>query len=920
MTHFLPPEAQPPHTSPSLPSCRRCLRSRRLRSSSRTCLRCALCCVVLCLLFIAAMGAGQAVNLRVAAGTAAAGLPLVVEELIAGGRGYALVSPGAPAGGVQRWRIRVTWEGLYRLGCDQLAVLLGAAAPDLPALQLARSIGGTEPAAQVALREVDADGDRRCDPTDGDAVEFWGEAGRGRYDEGAYYWLSVGAAAGLRMVQRPSASSGLPDPPVWRTQRFEQNRYYRSSVGGQDPGGVSQDHWFWTFLAFGSSTFGSVQEFPFTVGAVAVGNTRPAAAAFVSVTLASLDGSHRVQVSLNGVGIGDLIWQGSGTYEGVLAVPPGALQSGENRLALALTAVPAPVLPVLVDHFAVKYPLPPPLDLGGQSTPEALPLVFHIEPGSWQLQFSAVPAPTTLLDVSDPLRPVEVVAPSCTEAGCVWGIAATQEGIYAAVADGARLAVDSIEEDVPSQWRTAANGADYILISHRSLWPAAQLLAAHRRSQGLRVALVDVQDIYDEFNGGQVDAEAIRSFLAYAWSNWQPPAPTYVLLLGDGTFDPRGYCASPGTCPELVTASNSTLIPPYLASADPWLGETAADNRYVALDPASSLPWLAIGRLPANDLGEARAMVDKIVAYESGLPASANARTVDIALVSDNTYAAGGALDPAGNFWQASDAAFDAIRQAAATNGVQLVAERFYLNVCDALRYPHCLLPDPPFSRYSDAEALKAALAGWLTSAFRPATTSLLIHYVGHGAIVGWAGQPVLLQNRDVASLGLAPRLPIVVDMSCYTGYFQFPGLQSMAEAWLSLPQHGAVAVVASSGLDLVAAHAVLDTALLSQLAGHSSMTLGQAFLSAKLAAAAAGLSQDVDTFHLFGDPAMPLWVAGAAPIEPPAPTVTAGVPTSQVPTAPPVSPPVPVTPVPGSPADDRCYLYLPWVPGGDER
>ena len=98
----------------------------------------------------------------------------------------------------------------------------------------------------------------------------------------------------------------------------------------------------------------------------------------------------------------------------------------------------------------------------------------------------------------------------------VWAIAGTQEGIYAVVPAGARLAVDSIEEDIPSQWRTPANGADYILIAHRSLWGAAQRLADHRRGQGLRVALVDVQDIYDEFSGGQVDAEAIRSFLAYA--------------------------------------------------------------------------------------------------------------------------------------------------------------------------------------------------------------------------------------------------------------------------------------------------------------------------------------------------------------------------------------------------------------------
>ncbi len=838
----------------------------------------------------------------------------------AGGEGSVSAPAGlvvlAPTAGDRRWKIRVTREGLYRIGCDQLAGSLGIAVPDLAQLQLARGSTGTEPAREVALREVDADVDRRCDAGDGDAIEFWGEPGRGRYDAGAYYWLAVGEAPGRRMAQLPSASGALPDPPLWHTERFEQNQYYRSTVGGQGPDGAPHDHWFWTFLAFGSSTFGPAREFPFTVGAIAGASTGPAASAFVSVTLASLAGSHHVQVSLNGVGLGDLIWQGSDAYEGVLPVPPGVLQGRENRLSLALIAVQAPVAPVLVDHYAVTYRLPQPVQLEPKTDLEGRPLVFRTAPGSWQLQFNSVAGPATMLDISDPLLPVEVL-PTSAGGGGLWAIAGTQEGIYAAVAEGARLAVDSIEEDVPSQWRAPANGADYILIAHRSLWRAAQRLADHRRRQGLRVALVDVQDIYDEFSGGQVDAEATRSFLAYAYSHWLPPAPTYVLLLGDGTFDPRSYCASSGACPELVTPPGSTLIPPYLAAVDPWLGETAADNRFVALDPGSSLPWLAIGRLPANDAVEAEAMVDKILAYEGNLPAGAAARTVDIALVSDNAYAATGALDPAGNFWHASDAALAAVRQTAAANGVQLAARHFYLNGCDAARYPQCLLPDPPFPPYADAESLTAALAGWLNSGLRTNTTSLLLHYVGHGAITGWAGQPVLLQSGDTAGLGLAPHLPIVVDMSCYTGYFQFPGLQSMAEAWLSFPQHGAVAVIASSGLDLVEAHAAFDAVLLSEFAGQASTTIGQAFLSAKLAAGA-GLPQDVDTFHLFGDPAMPLWLAGPAPISSPAPTATAPLPTSQAPAPTPI--PSPTSPVPDPSSGSNFFLYLPWIPGERAR
>ena len=495
----------------------------------------------------------------------------VIEEIFAGGSSYALFSTGDSVGaqaglvslaattGSRRWKIRVTREGLYHIGCDQLAGVLGTPVPDLASMQLVLGSVGTEQASEVALREVDADGDRLCDTGDGDAVEFWGDPGRSRYDAGGYYWLSEGETAGLRMTRRPSRAGGLPGPALWYTQSLEQNRYYRSAVGGQDPSGMPHDHWFWTFLAFGSSTFGPVQEFPFTTGAITEGSAELDTSTYVSVTLASLAGSHRVQASLNGVWLGDLAWQGSNAYEGVLGVPPGILHGGENRLTLGLIAVQAPVAPVLVDRFALTYRLPQPMPVEGESSPESRPLIFRTEPGSWQLEFSSAASPITLLDVSDALRPVEVL-PACAGGNCNWGIEGSRVGIYAAVTESARLAVDSIEEDTPSQWRAPANGADYILIAHRSLWQAAQRLADYRRRQFLRVALVDVQDIYDEFSGGQVDAEAIRSFLAYAWSNWRPPAPGYVLLLGDGTFDPHGYCTPPDGCPEFGTAMACVIL------------------------------------------------------------------------------------------------------------------------------------------------------------------------------------------------------------------------------------------------------------------------------------------------------------------------------------------------------------------------
>jgi hypothetical protein len=844
--------------------------------------------------------------------------------------------PAAIAATVEQrwWKLQVRRQGLYHIGCNQLGALLGTVAPDLAGVHL--YFGAADEAAsgrEVAARQVDANRNGRCDDGDGDAIEFWGQPGDSHYDAGIYYWLTVGPSQGLRMALQSSAAGGASPAPLWRTLLAEQNRYYRPAIPAMDAESGIHDHWFWDFLAPGSSTVPAAREFPFTLAGIASPDTTPGVSAVVSVTLAGLDGAHQVSVSVNGVWLGELAWQGRLLYVGALAIPPGVLHPGENTLRLVMGAAQvsthdpisasAASSPVLVDCFTLTYHVsqPAPLDAEGS------PLVFGVEPGNWQVAF-AVPAdrPVTMLDIGDPLRPIEIApvddpgACSAGACGATWGIDGDQAGVYAAIAAEARFVVDSIAEDTPSQWRSPANGADYVLITHPTLWAAAERLAELRRRQGLRVALVDVQDVYDEFSGGQVDAAAIRAFLAYAYSYWQPPAPVYVLLLGDGTFDPRGYCTAPGACPEITTEPGSTLIPPYLANVDAWLGETATDNGLVAFEPGNNLPWLAIGRLPANDAVQAQVMVDKILAYEDAAPAEADDRTTYLALVSDNAYAVDGTLDPAGDFWQASDAAAALAQQAATAGGIQLAVQRLYLNVCDPARFPYCLLPDPPYRPYTDAPGLITGLATWLNepSPPRPRSESLLVHYAGHGSIGGWAGQPVLLQGADVAQLGLTPRLPMILDITCYTGYFHFPGLPSLAEAWLSAPQHGAVAVIASSGLGLAEAHASLDFVLLAELAGNDDVTAGQALLAAKLAAAASGSPEDVDTFHLFGDPAMPLRASSQAaentPTPTPGPPITlTATPTSQTPAATPV-------PTPGRTQEPATALYLPWLAANEER
>ena len=134
---------------------------------------------------------------------------------------------------------------------------------------------------------------------------------------------------------------------------------------------------------------------------------------------------------------------------------------------------------------------------------------------------------------------------------------------------------------------------------------AAETWANYRRAQGFAVKVVDVRDIYDEFNYGVISSLSIRNFLQYATQNWQTP-PQYVLLLGDGSYDPRNY--------EGFGLWN--LIPSRMVNTA--FGEIASDEALADFNN-DGLSELSIGRIPARTVAQLNASYNKTVTFE--LPA-----------------------------------------------------------------------------------------------------------------------------------------------------------------------------------------------------------------------------------------------------------------------------------------------------------
>ncbi|MEZ4613034.1 MAG: C25 family cysteine peptidase [Caldilineaceae bacterium] len=111
--------------------------------------------------------------------------------------------------------------------------------------------------------------------------------------------------------------------------------------------------------------------------------------------------------------------------------------------------------------------------------------------------------------------------------------------------------------------------------------------------------------IYDAFNYGRPSAEAIRDFLALR-----------LCELAQARFHPRAVAGDGPTTRGYLADSVVPTYIPFLASVDPDLGETVADNRYAAIRGDDATPDLYVGasrppRLPTS------AMVNKTIAYET---------------------------------------------------------------------------------------------------------------------------------------------------------------------------------------------------------------------------------------------------------------------------------------------------------------
>jgi len=701
------------------------------------------------------------------------------------------------------WRVKVRDEGFYKLTYAELqAAGLPVASLDPRTFRL-HNLGS-----QVAIYvEGEADGKFGA----ADYILFYGQPVASKYTADNVYWLTYGQGTGLRMPSRSGAPGSAVTPAFYPAQRhMEGNAYYIPNAPGND----DLERWFWDYVyppdkPSWSSTFT-------LAGPYAADYPAKLTVAMLGFLQHPINPDHHARILLNGAQVGDVLWDGNTWQIAEMPIAQNLLVAGNNTLSVVCpndTGVGYDV--VYVDWAEIEF--------ANTFRAEGNALAFTYDTaGAFKFQVDGFGADQiAVYNVTNPAAVVRIEGIEATRPGSTW-TARFQDTLsaparYWATASTAYRTVQAIEADTASSLQSTSNGADYIIITHKDFAAQAAQVRDLRASQGLRAVLVDVQDVYDEFGYGLVGVIPIHDFLAYAYSQWRAPAPSFVLLVGDGHYDPKNYAGY----------GRTSYIPPYLAAVDPWIVETAADNRYVTLVGADRFPDLMLGRLAVNNSAEATAFVGKILAYE---PSPSSDWQRQVLAVADNA-------DSAGNYAQQSDNLLSCCLPA------PYQASKVYYKVT-----------------HSTVDATRKAIRDGISAG------KLIVNYLGHGATTGWAGEP-LFTTQDVPLLQNSGKLPVMLPMTCYDGYYHNPelptdGQDALAEMVTRVEGRGAVASWSPTGNGGAPGHDRLDRGFFRAIFYDGLRTLGEATNSGKLDLWASGANLDLlDTYLLFGDPAteMPL-------------------------------------------------------------
>jgi len=630
------------------------------------------------------------------------------------------------------------------------------------------------------------------------AINFYGTGIDTPYSGTRVYWLAVGENQGARIQQLPP-STGSNQPPASFPFTVELTPH--------------TTYFSALITSNGNNFFGSIISST-PINEILQASHIDKSAAEPAQLEVILQGvilaiPHDVAIALNGTTLGNVTFTGQDKGRLTVTLPPSLLQDGDNTVTL--TSQDGEYDLSLVQSIRIAYP--------HSYVADADSLFFTGRPGDQLKVTGFASAPVVVLDITNPDQPVALtpqIATDTTSNPNQYGLTVQVPWSTTAASAPARhtllaLANDKvasalgIRQNHPSHWHSPQPGSEIVMVSPGAFAEALTPVIQAHEKEGKSAALVPVDELYDEFNFGQHSPSAIRDFLQTAVKVWHT-APRYLLLNGRASLDPRNY----------LGFGHLDFVPTKIVPTSMLM--TASDDWFSDFND-TGMPTIATGRLPVSTAAEAQLVAGKIATYEG--QSTNGPWTSQALMVAD--------INDTENF----------------TKDSQLVQAQLpsTMQVTDAFA-----------STMTIAQAQQAILSAINSG-------QLLVNYAGHGSEDEWSGND-LFDNTAANSLTNGSSLPVFLIMDCLNGFFQDVYDEPLAVTLMLAPNGGAVAVLASSGLNQAAPQTLLDKLVVQSAINSPQLALGDAVLKAKSGITDLGVRK---TYNLLGDPAMQ--------IKPPAPT-----------------------------------------------
>ncbi len=373
---------------------------------------------------------------------------------------------------------------------------------------------------------------------------------------------------------------------------------------------------------------------------------------------------------------------------------------------------------------------------------------------------------------------------------------------------------------------------DYIILAKNGFVSQAERLAQINRDQyGLKVKVVRLDQIYNEFSTGNQDVAAIRNFVRYVYDNASTPDRRikYLCLFGDASYDYKDRLSN-----------NTNIVPPWYSENSVSLTNSfVSDDFYGMMDANEGMMGngdrldIAVGRILAEDVQRAKEMVDKINAYyqEEAYGSWRN----NILLVSDDV-----------------DIAWERILQETTDGiGVTLEQEKPFLNVIKI---------------HSDAFQQESSSAGDRYPAVNKALVdaievgALVVNYFGHGGEDGLAKERIF-DKDDAQEVNNICKFNCFVTVTCEYTKFDDPGRETAGEFTFWNKNGGAIGLITTTRQIFVTVGVSYNEILedyMFAIGSNDYPTMAEALRLTKIDNSIAGISQKRLVFFI-GDPAMKL-------------------------------------------------------------